>query len=72
MTQYTQEEIEKLASAITGLKILKFSYETDGDFFVIETDQGKISFRFIADLTQKDIDTQKKIDALDQRLKKDD
>lgn len=72
MTQYTQEEIKELASAIIGLEIKKFSYESDDDFFVIETDHGKISFRFIVDLTQRDIDTKKKIDELEQRLRESD
>ena len=69
MTQYTEQEIEELKKQIEGLEVKKFSYLPDDDYFVIETDQGKLTFRFKADLLQNDIDIQKKIEALEQKLK---
>ena len=54
MTHYTEEQIKEIEKTMLGLEIKAFSHEKDGDYFVLTTDEGKITFRFKADLVITD------------------
>ncbi len=64
MTRYNTEQIEKMKDQIVGKTVSNFSYELDGDYFVLEfitvksasvpntlsNDNSEFCFRFMADL----------------------
>ena len=53
MTRYTERQIEQMKTGLINQKIKNFYYEKDGDYYVIELENGsEFSFRFMADLQE--------------------
>ncbi len=50
MTRYTAEQIDQIKKDIIGKTVDDFSYEEEGDYFMLEFENGEIAFRFMADL----------------------
>lgn len=51
MTRFTDKQIETMKKDIIGLKVADVYYEKEGDYYVMEFENGiETSFRFMADL----------------------
>jgi len=54
MTRFNEEQIEQMKTSIVGKKVANLYYEKEGDYFVMEFDDGtETCFRFMADLNQQ-------------------
>ena len=53
MTRYTEEQINAMKVFIIGKVVKDLYYEKDGDYYVLEFEDGsETSFRFMADLQE--------------------
>lgn len=64
-THYSEKEIEELKGAIIGLKINDFKYDIIKGCFIITTDDGELSFRFMADVVKTDSMVKMRIEELE-------
>ncbi len=51
MTKFIEDQIKQIKTNMVRRKIIDFYYESDGDYFVMEFEDGfETSFRFMSDL----------------------
>lgn len=54
MTMFSKDEIEVMRKDVVGRTITDLTYESDGDYFVIEFEGGaETSVRFMADIARE-------------------
>lgn len=51
---YNKEQIKNMKKSLEGSEIEEFSYEKEGDYFIIQLkDSGEFCFRFMGDIVKE-------------------